>query len=102
MVDNLEPHIIEQLVKAKILELQRLEQEIKDQLDADGGATHNIKVCNIFIADMKTIFKGSQQTEQIYSSLNLQFAIGEWIRHDIFAVTADSKFLFTDEAIEVT
>ncbi|CAG9535065.1 unnamed protein product [Cercopithifilaria johnstoni] len=44
MVDKLEPHIIEQLVKAKILELQRLEQEIKDQLDADGGATNNIKI----------------------------------------------------------
>uniref|UniRef100_A0A915PT47 EF-hand domain-containing protein n=1 Tax=Setaria digitata TaxID=48799 RepID=A0A915PT47_9BILA len=44
MVDKLEPHIIEQLAKAKILELQRLEQEIKDQLNADGGATLNIKV----------------------------------------------------------
>uniref|UniRef100_A0A0R3RLY6 EF-hand domain-containing protein n=1 Tax=Elaeophora elaphi TaxID=1147741 RepID=A0A0R3RLY6_9BILA len=44
MVDKLEPHIIEQLAKAKILELQRLEQEIRDQLDADGGATHNIKI----------------------------------------------------------
>ncbi|KAK6110223.1 EF-hand domain family protein [Brugia pahangi] len=44
MVNKLEPHIIEQLAKAKILELQRLEQEIKDQLDADGGATDNIKI----------------------------------------------------------
>ncbi|EFO16668.2 EF hand family protein [Loa loa] len=44
MVDKLEPHIIEQLAKAKILELQRLEQEIRDQLDVDGGATHNIKI----------------------------------------------------------
>ncbi|EJW75910.1 hypothetical protein WUBG_13180 [Wuchereria bancrofti] len=47
MVNKLEPHIIEQLAKAKILELQRLEQEIKDQLDTDGGATDNIKVCEI-------------------------------------------------------
>ncbi|MCP9266126.1 Nucleobindin-2 [Dirofilaria immitis] len=46
MVDKLEPHIIEQLAKAKILELQRLEQEIKDQLNADNGAIHNIK-CSI-------------------------------------------------------
>ncbi|VDM23266.1 unnamed protein product [Wuchereria bancrofti] len=44
MVNKLEPHIIEQLAKAKILELQRLEQEIKDQLDTDGGATDNIKI----------------------------------------------------------
>ncbi|KAM3726510.1 Nucleobindin-2 [Dirofilaria immitis] len=44
MVDKLEPHIIEQLAKAKILELQRLEQEIKDQLNADNGAIHNIKI----------------------------------------------------------
>lgn len=58
MVDKLEVHVIEQLAKAKILELQRLEQEIRDQLDADGGATHNIKVCEILIACLKDGFKG--------------------------------------------
>lgn len=57
MVDKLEPHVIEQLAKAKILELQRLEQEIKDQLHADGGATYNIKVCGILIVCLKNGFK---------------------------------------------
>uniref|UniRef100_A0A8R1TVY1 EF-hand domain-containing protein n=1 Tax=Onchocerca volvulus TaxID=6282 RepID=A0A8R1TVY1_ONCVO len=57
MVDKLEPHIIEQLAKAKILELQRLEQEIKDQLNADGGATHNIKVSEILTVCLKEGFK---------------------------------------------
>lgn len=57
MVDKLEPHIIEQLVNAKIMELQRLEQEIKDQLEADGGATYNIKVCEILVAFLNGDFK---------------------------------------------
>ncbi|KAL3981972.1 EF-hand domain family protein [Acanthocheilonema viteae] len=44
MVDKLEPHIIEQLLKAKKLELRRLEDEMKNQSSADGGALHNIEI----------------------------------------------------------
>ncbi|VDN44793.1 unnamed protein product [Gongylonema pulchrum] len=44
MVDKLDPHVVQQLVKAKLLEMQRLEHEIKEQMRVDGGSTHNIKV----------------------------------------------------------
>lgn len=43
VVDHLEPHIVEQLTKAKMLELKRLEQEIKDQIQLDGHE-RNVKI----------------------------------------------------------
>lgn len=43
LVDHLEPHVIEQLAKVKLLELQRLKEE-RDQLKANSDPTDSIKV----------------------------------------------------------
>ncbi|VDO17391.1 unnamed protein product [Brugia timori] len=67
-----------------------MEQEIKDQLDADGGATDNIKVCEI-----PTFSEGFKKTEQcqeliIYSSTkNLLYFI------DIDTVAFSVVFSYT-------